>query len=204
MIARVNLAESTTEKFANDDLAGYHYSHLRPRGTHIDLNVAVVPATGGVRTIVCYASPADAAAITDDCDAIRRSLGLRGDRALPLGPIAAYPATVNQVFQQLDNAIRRWRDDLRAARGPVARASVAARLEPAYSVARKDLARAVVSPVDRRVNDGLLTALGRARDAYEAMTNADSSSDVDASNAAYDAVRHAETTWLAQLGYDPG
>jgi serine/threonine-protein kinase len=157
------------------DVDALSYAGLSARGGPSSLVLYAVPTTAGVVTIACTGPPA--AATTTTCQRIAATLHVMGATAYPLGPDAAYAATLTHTFTTLSSARASGEAALAAAKTPGAQSAAAAKLSSAYAAAAASLAGLRLSPAVARINAQLSAALSSLSRDYARVSHAAARSD---------------------------
>ena len=180
------LPAPTTVRLGSVD--ALRYSGVAVRSGPSPLIVYAVPTTAGVVTIGCSGPPAAADTIT--CQRIAGTLRLIGASAYPLGPSAAYAATLTHTFTTLATARSAGEAALAAARTPAGQAVAAAKLASAYTAAAHSLSGLKLSPVVAGVNAQTVAALSSIAADYTHASHAAARDDATGYGLASTAVAH--------------
>jgi hypothetical protein len=151
------------------------YANVSVRGMSAPLTVYTVPTTEGVVTIACSGPPA--AVETATCQRIAGTLHLMGATAYPLGPDAAYAATLSHTFSTLSSARSSAESALASAKTPSAQAKAATQLAGLYAAAAHALGALHLSPAIAPTNDQIAAALTALSTAYTHAAHAASRQD---------------------------
>src|SRR4051794_2727303 len=162
----------TAVRLPTQQLQAWRYRSVHPSGTDRALSIYAVPATGGVATVVCATSPAQASAFAAQCEAVAGTLRLVSGRPYPVGPSATYANALNAAIGDLQRAIGTQQTSLDAAQTLPGQAAAEGALASDYQTAAAQLATLQLSPADRGANHQLVTALQRAGSAYQRAARA--------------------------------
>jgi serine/threonine protein kinase len=190
-------------------LEAWRYRNLRRAGTDRQLTLYTVPTTAGVATVACAATPVQAEAFAQQCEAVAGTLELRSARPYPVGPSQTYANALNAVTADLQPATRSEEANLQAARTLTGQAAAARALAGEYGTAAAQLAGLDLSPADRDANSRLVTALRGLGKAYRTMARAATGGDAGKYRAASAAIPGAKVRVNAALaglragGYRP-
>jgi len=164
------------------------YSGVSVRGAAGSQLLYVVPTTAGVVTIGCSGPPANVDTTT--CERIAGTLHLTGATAYPLGPSAAYAATLTKTFATLSSARASGQAALAAAKTPKAQSLAATQLASAYSAAAQSLSGLHLSPAVAGVNTQIAAALSSLSTDYTRAAHAAARSDSTGYKLAATAITH--------------
>ena len=150
----------------------YRYQRLRPPGFDRQLSLYMLPTTGAVATIACFAPAGAAAEFMADCEQAAKTLRLEGVKAAPLGTSEAYSGTLDRAMQRLNGRRERLRARLSKARTADAQGAACAELASAYETAVDALVARSLGAAEREANSGVVAVLERTSDAYGRMASA--------------------------------
>ena len=186
-------------RLATQQLQAWRYRTLQPSGTDRALTIYAVPTTGGVATLVCAASPAQASAFAAQCEAVAGTLRLTSGRPYPVGPSATYANALNAAIGDLQRAVVTQQASLDAAQTLPGQAAAERALASDYQTAAAQLATLRLSPADRGANHQLVTALQRAGTAYQGAARAATGGNADRYRTASAAIPTAKARVNAAL-----
>jgi len=161
--------EETVRLGAGD---AYRYQRLRPPDFDRELTLYMLPTTGAVATVACFAPPGGTAAFMADCEQAAKTLELDGLRAAPLGTSEAYSGALDKAMRRLNARREALRGRLAAARTADGQGAVCAELASVYETAVDALVSRSLSGSERQANSGVVALLERTSDAYGRMASA--------------------------------
>ena len=151
----------------------YRYQRLRPPGFDgRELTLYLLPTTGPVATIACFAPPGGSVGFMADCEQAAKSLELDGVRPAPLGTSEAYSGALERTMRRLNERRETLRGRLAAARTADGQGGVCAELASAYEAAVDTLVSRSLGAAERQANSGVVAVLERTSDAYGRMASA--------------------------------
>jgi serine/threonine protein kinase len=171
-------------------LEARRHRDLRPKGAEGRVTVYAVPTSRGVATVACEGRAGARGGRA--CERVASTLDVSG-RPFSLGPQPAHARRLAVAMGALNRGRTADRARLRRATTPRGQARWALRLARHSAGARNTLlAYRAVSPADRDAHDGLVRALGRAREGYAGMVEAARRGDASAWRRGRAAVHRAE------------
>ena len=171
-LARLRLPAAPEETVRLGAGDAYRYQRLRPPGYDRELTLYMLPTTGAVATIACFAPPGDTAAFMAGCEQAAKTLELDGVRAAPLGTSEAYSGALDEAMRRLNARRDALRGRLAAARTADGQGAVCAELASAYETAVDALVSRSLGGPERQANSGVVALLERTSDAYGRMASA--------------------------------
>ena len=167
----VSAAPEETVRLGPGD--AYRYQRLRPPGFDgRELTLYLLPTTGAVATIACFAPPGGGASFMADCEQAAKSLELDGVRPAPLGTSEAYSGALERTMKRLNARRRALRGRLAGARTADGQGAVCAELASAYEGGVDALVSRSLNAAEREANAGVVALLERTSDAYGRMASA--------------------------------
>ena len=151
----------------------YRYQRLRPAGFDgRELTLYLLPTTGPVATIACFAPPGGSVGFMADCEQAAKSLELNGVRPAPLGTSEAYSGALDRTMGRLNERREKLRRRLAAATTADGQGAVCAELASAYEAAVDALVSRSLGGEERQANSRVVAVLERTSDGYGRMASA--------------------------------
>lgn len=150
----------------------YRYANLHIAGYAGTVVLDSIPGPGAPTTILgCYASSATSVYL-HRCEQIVAGASLSGQPQYDLTPDAGYATALSSQLDALDRQRLALRQEINGHATPASASAAAARLASLFGGAATALTLLSVPPPAIRAQAVLVEALGRARDAYTALSSA--------------------------------
>ena len=178
------------------ELQAWRYEGLTPR-PDVVATAYLAPTTGGTLLIRCHAGPQNAATSLAECERMAATIGLRGERPLPLSTIDSRDEELAAAMTSLSRDRDAGRQRLARAELARGQAGVARDLERAYDRAARRVGQILTTNATASYQE-LTGALTATADAYGQLAVAAKDTDRSRYREAIAAVRESEQAVLRE------